>query len=157
MIGKLSQVEIDQFLHEHLIGRIGCYADGLTYVVPTSYAYDGTNIYALSPEGMKVQMMRKNPHVCFEVDDTRNMGNWKSVIAWGLFREIREINQRKDALQKLVDRKLPITSSETTHLTPQWPFTVEDLNSIKGVVFSIKLFERTGRFETNSATATMVG
>ena len=62
------------------MGRIGCYADNEIYVVPITYAYQDGFIYAHSKEGKKVQMMRQNPKVCFQVDAMENMTNWRSVI-----------------------------------------------------------------------------
>ena len=38
---ELTRAEIDQLLRERTVGRIGCHADGVTYVVPVIYAYDG--------------------------------------------------------------------------------------------------------------------
>ena len=84
----MNAAEIEQLLQQQLVGRIGCHVDGLTYVVPVSYAYEGNYIYCHALEGMKINMMRKNPDVCFEVDNTKNLANWQSVIAWGSFEEL---------------------------------------------------------------------
>jgi nitroimidazol reductase NimA-like FMN-containing flavoprotein (pyridoxamine 5'-phosphate oxidase superfamily) len=147
MLGKLTSVEIEEVIQHQVVGRIGCHANGMTYVVPVSYAYDGDYIYVRTFEGLKVDMMRKNPKVCFEIDTMHNMGNWESVIAWGDFEELHEASGRKEALQKLMDRALPFISSETTHLTPQWPFPSSNPGNIEGIVFRIKLTDKTGRYE----------
>src|SRR5579884_3829250 len=89
MFGELSQEQIDQVLHAGIVGRIGCHAEGKTYVIPISYVYDGESIYAQSLAGLKLQMMRLNPEVCFEVDQIKNASNWQSVIAWGTFEELK--------------------------------------------------------------------
>src|SRR6476661_1514067 len=83
MIGELNEAEIDALLKEKAVGRIACHEKDFIYLVPLSYAYDGQYIYIRSLEGTKVNIMRKNPQVCFEVDDITDMANWKSVIAWG--------------------------------------------------------------------------
>src|SRR4051812_48063800 len=101
MFGKLNPEEIEELLKQQLIGRIGCHADGLTYVVPVSYAYDGTYIYCHTFEGMKVDMMRKNSNVCFEVDNTKTLSNWKSVVTWGSFEELPAGVSRQEALKVL--------------------------------------------------------
>ncbi|MEI6948555.1 pyridoxamine 5'-phosphate oxidase family protein [Paraflavisolibacter sp. H34] len=147
MISRLNNEQMEELLKQQCIGRIGCHADGVTYVVPISYAYDGRYIYAHTHEGMKVQMMRKNPQVCFEVDDTANMANWKSVIGWGEFEELNEPQKRIQALDHLLGRKLPFNSSATTHLGPCWPFSGSDPGEIKGIVFRILLQKKTGRLE----------
>ena len=147
MFGKLNAVEIEEVIRHQIVGRIGCHADDVTYVVPISYAYDGEYVYAHTFEGMKLDMMRKNPKVCFQTDVMYNMGNWQSVIAWGEFEELEKTDQRNNALKILVDRSLPFISSETTHLTPHWPFPSTDFGSIEGIIFRIKLASKTGRFE----------
>lgn len=153
MLGLLDNIQIEEVLTRQIMGRIGCCGDGVTYIVPISYAYDGEYVYGHATEGMKIDIMRQNTDVCFEVEEMKDMANWKSVIAWGTFEELTDQTQRKKGLQTLVDRVLPLISSETTHLSPQWPFPVSDINTIKGIVFRIRLEKKTGRFETNLATS----
>ena len=150
MIGELNTGEIEELISRQFVGRIGCHTDELTYIVPVSYAYDGTYVFGRTFEGMKIAMMRSNPKVCFEVDNTKNLANWQSVIAWGEFEEIKDPAERANALQKLQDRVLPIISSETMHITPQWPFSSGDMNSIDGIVYRIRLTKKTGRFEKSA-------
>lgn len=88
MIGELGPHQIEQVLHEQVIGRIGCHARGRTYVVPITYAYDGDAIVGHTGDGLKVQMMRENPEVCFEVEDLRHLPRWSSVIAQGRYEEL---------------------------------------------------------------------
>jgi nitroimidazol reductase NimA-like FMN-containing flavoprotein (pyridoxamine 5'-phosphate oxidase superfamily) len=147
MIGQLETNEIEKVLSQQLLGRIGCRLGDVIYIVPVSYVYDGRYVYVRSKDGMKVDMMRKNPEICFEVESFQDLGNWKTVIAWGSFEELSDEEERKAALQKLYRRHLPIVSSETTHLSPHWPFEPADLNSIEGVVFRVELTKKTGRFE----------
>jgi nitroimidazol reductase NimA-like FMN-containing flavoprotein (pyridoxamine 5'-phosphate oxidase superfamily) len=87
VITELSQAEIDELLREQVVGRIGCHADGLTYVVPVIYAYDGDALYVASVDGQKVRMMRANPEVCFEVDEYEP-GSWRSAIVQGVYEEL---------------------------------------------------------------------
>jgi uncharacterized protein len=42
-------------------------------------------------------------------------------------------------------------SSETMHLTPEWPFAPKKDERINGIFFRIALAEKTGRFEKNAA------
>jgi nitroimidazol reductase NimA-like FMN-containing flavoprotein (pyridoxamine 5'-phosphate oxidase superfamily) len=86
-IFELDREEIDALLHVQVVGRIGCHADGLTYVVPVIYAYDGECLYAHTLVGQKVAMMRANPDVCFEVDEYVG-GSWRSAIVQGRYEEL---------------------------------------------------------------------
>ena len=49
---------------------------------------------AHSLKGMKIEMMRKKPKVCFEVDEMKNFTNWRSVIVWGEYQEFTEERER---------------------------------------------------------------
>jgi len=150
MIGNLSSAEIEAVLTGNLIGRIGCHADGLTYVVPVSYAYDGQFIYVRTQEGMKINMLRKNPELCFQVDILENMANWKSVVVWGRFEELKEPELREAALQKLFDRNTPAVTGRNVRFYEEWPFSPADPGSIPGIVFRVHITEKTGRFEDST-------
>jgi len=88
MIESLTQEETDALLREQVVGRVGCHADGLTYVVPVIYAYDGATITVATVEGQKTRMMRANPSVCFEVDVYEGPGRWRSAIVQGTYEEL---------------------------------------------------------------------
>ena len=151
MFGSLQQQEIEEVLTRQYVGRLGCSANGRTYIVPISYAYDGNYLYFhAAREGDKIQMMRENPEVCFQTDTMENMASWKSVICRGTFEELTKEAERTEALKVLLARELPIITSQTVRITPSWPFQPEDYNEIKGIVFRIRITEKTGRFENIS-------
>jgi nitroimidazol reductase NimA-like FMN-containing flavoprotein (pyridoxamine 5'-phosphate oxidase superfamily) len=155
MIGKLTPEEIENLLHQQFIGHLGCQDKDTVYVVPVSYAYEGGNIYCHSFEGQKVAMMRNNRKVCFQVDEMKDMANWKSVITWGNFEEIDDEMERRRALHILSARRLPISSSITTHLGQTWPFTDQGVNVLKdvgGLFFRISLKEKSGEYESSSVS-----
>ena len=87
---ELSRGEIDVFLRDQRIARLGCHAGGVTYVVPLIYAYKDGAVVAVTMEGRKTAMLRENPQVCVEVDeyDVDGRGSWRSVIAYGTFVEL---------------------------------------------------------------------
>lgn len=157
MLGTLSEIEIEAVLKEQLVGHLGCHANDMTFVVPMSYAYDGMYVYGHSAEGLKIDLMRRNPEVCFEVENMKDQANWKCVIAWGAFEELHDPPEKLAALKVLLDRILPLESSETTHLYPEWPFPSNNICDIKGVVFRIRLSRKTGRFENDNISPSMAG
>ena len=147
MLGKLNDTQIEEVLANNVLGRIGCHDDGRTYIVPINYVYDGKNIIAHSTPGMKIQMMRHNPQVCFEVDVMEDTSSWKSVIAWGEFEELTNKEERNKAIRILMDRKLPSFSSVTTKLSADWPFAKSGFDDVTGIIFRVALKTKTGRFE----------
>ncbi|HEX3453235.1 MAG TPA: pyridoxamine 5'-phosphate oxidase family protein [Gaiellaceae bacterium] len=87
---ELSRGEIEEFLRTQRIARLGCHADGVTYVVPLIYAFEDGAVVAVTTEGRKTAMLRDNPRVCVEVDeyDADGKGSWRSVIAQGTYEEV---------------------------------------------------------------------
>lgn len=157
MLGILQSTQIDEVLQKELIGRIGCHDDGETYIVPISYVYDGQAIYCHTQEGKKTAMMRKNPEICFQVDQLRDMANWSSVLVQGTYEEITDRQQRNHAMGSLLNRYLPMVSSMTMHLGKYWPFRPTDTQDIQGVVFRINIKNKSGRFELSGASPHLPG
>ncbi len=147
MIGKLNEQQIEEVLKTQVLGRIACHANDVTYIVPIVYAYDENSIIARSNDGLKIDIMRKNPKVCFEVEDIKDLANWKTVILWGDFVEITEAEDRTNAIDKLLHRHLPMVTGEMARFTPNWPFKPDNLNEIEGIIYKIDITKRTGRFE----------
>jgi uncharacterized protein len=150
MIGFMNKAQVDHLLKSEVVGRIACSADGKIYIVPITYVYDGQRILAHTTVGLKVDIMRVNPLVCFEVDHIDNLANWQSVIASGIYKELNG-KEAEDALQELVNRVHPVhpfITSETSaprHSLDN-PHAVVSPH-IEVVVFEIEITEATGKFE----------
>lgn len=140
MLGTLDEKQIDHVLRGETVGRIGVHADGRTYVVPTTYVYDGEAVYAHSAEGLKIRMMRNSSSVCFEVDRIDDMANWRSVIAWGTYEELSG-DIATAAMNLLRSRLSPLTASETAG-----PAGRAGRDGVE-VAYRIWITERTGRYE----------
>lgn len=153
MIGQLQREEIEKILKENVVGRIGCHDGKKTYVVPVNYVYDDKFIFAHSVLGMKIRMMRKNPQICFEVDEMKSFTNWTSVIVWGEYQELSDERDRYYAMKLFVDRMMHMKISETAippttadkRVHPRSPGT------IKPIVYRIVITEKTGRFENEES------
>jgi nitroimidazol reductase NimA-like FMN-containing flavoprotein (pyridoxamine 5'-phosphate oxidase superfamily) len=138
MIGIMSADEIDATLRRHRVGRIGCSVNDRPYVVPMNYAYDGTYVYSCALPGRKIDVMREQPLVCFEVDEIESASIWRCVIAEGIFEELSGEESRRHALAQLAARD--------AGLVPPSPILGERV-----VVFRLRLTERSGRFERRDA------
>lgn len=148
MLGTLSPAEIEDLLQAEVVARIGCHAQGRTYVVPVTYAYDGEGLLIQSADGLKLRMMRENPRVCVEVDHIDNLANWRSVIAWGRFEELLG-DDAVAGLARLHARLRPLTVSETTPhaATLAAGETIVRSGNGHAAIYRIHLLEKTGRFE----------
>lgn len=147
MRGELNEMQIDNLLLSHSVGRIGCSDGKKPYVIPVTYVYDGKDIIGQTKEGLKLKIMRKNPNVCFEVDRMPDMTNWQSAIITGTFHELKGKEGDK-ARDYLFEHVLPLMTSSTIHPHEhQVTGKVDDSNRIKPVMYKIKIKEKSGRFE----------
>ena len=153
MLGDLNPDQIETLLTNEAIGRIGCSNNGITYVVPITYVYDDGYVYAHSKEGMKIQMMRLNPMVCFEIDKMDDHANWQSVVAWGRYEELKG-NDQKMGLQKLISKFSLTTSSETSMPSHEdGDAHQNNAGQYKAIIYRIKLLEKTGKYEKHDCPA----
>jgi nitroimidazol reductase NimA-like FMN-containing flavoprotein (pyridoxamine 5'-phosphate oxidase superfamily) len=143
MLGTLDQARIEELLHEETVGHLGCSDATRTYVVPTSYAYDGESVYAHSYDGLKLRMMRDNPQVCFQVERREGIGNWRSVIAWGRYEELTGADAAH-ALRLIMERFAPLMGLDPDAPPPSHGAASEQ----PSFVYRIRLGEKTGRFES---------
>src|SRR5580658_2404206 len=107
MVGKLEKSEIEGLLMSATHAHLGCHADGKTYVVPISFAYDGQRVVGYTSPGQKTEMMRLNPDVCIQVEEITDLANWQSAIVWGRYVEL-EVSEAAIALGLLIDKYGPI-------------------------------------------------
>jgi nitroimidazol reductase NimA-like FMN-containing flavoprotein (pyridoxamine 5'-phosphate oxidase superfamily) len=143
VLGRLSRARITKVLRDGTVGRIGVSNGDHTYVVPISYVYDGDSIYGHSRLGQKIRMLRKNPSVCFGVDEIDDLANWRSVIAQGTYEELN--GDLAAAAAKLIRARLgPLTTSATAGPS--------GATGRAHVSYRIRLRETTGRYERTRKT-----
>lgn len=148
MVGHLTEEEITSVLRENVLGRIGCCDGNQSYVVPINYYFDGEAIVMHSEVGMKINIMRRNPNVCFEVDELKDFTNWKSVIVFGRYEEIEDEAEKKVVMEAFINSMMRIKLSETAllpeiHKARLHPRT----GPLETVIFRIAIDKMTGRYE----------
>lgn len=144
MLGSLNKKQLTDLLDRQTLGRLGCHVDGETYIVPVNYVYKDNVIYAHSGVGKKIEMMRKNPKVCFQVDEIKDNFEWSSLIVWGHYEEL-EAEVRQQVMQGIIHRIMPLTyKSGQTSSHAIDPSLHQDL-----VVYRIIIEEGSGRFESH--------
>ena len=88
-IHELTITECNAALSRAKVGRLACARDNQPYVLPFNLAFDGGSyLYGFTTLGKKVEWMRSNPLVCFEIDEVKNHNNWSSVIVFGSYEEL---------------------------------------------------------------------
>jgi uncharacterized protein len=142
-MSKLPRQQIDRILYAQTFGHIGCYLEGKTYIIPMNYVYDGENIYGHSTDGMKLEMMRTNASVCFQVDQVDDPSHWHHVITWGTFQELLG-DEAAQALYMLAQRLTTlIASGQSLH-----EMRCQEASCDRKIcIFRIRLNKKAGHFE----------
>ncbi len=115
VISKMTPNEIDQFLTHARVGRIGLSLKDGPYVVPVGYCWEDGRIFFHSCfSGTKMDAMRRDPRVCFQVDESLSDGSmYKSVMIRGDVEIIDDPEEMVPYLQSLIDKyRVPVSFDE---------------------------------------------
>ena len=75
---------IVSIIRRSTVCRLGMSDDGQPYVIPMSFGYqDGAVYFHCTPEGRKIEILRKNPRVCIEFDVDCLLKTGDSACKWG--------------------------------------------------------------------------
>jgi nitroimidazol reductase NimA-like FMN-containing flavoprotein (pyridoxamine 5'-phosphate oxidase superfamily) len=140
MLRELSAEECEALLRRHHFGRVAMRDAEGAYLVPISYAFADDAVYGHAAPGRKIMLMRRWPHVAFQVDEIENGAHWRSVIVRGRFEEL------KDEASQFRARMLLLKVFEGDHMSVTAGHghrtTLAD-----AVLFRIRAEEITGRAE----------
>ena len=87
-IHEMTIDECYSALQKASVGRLGCALNNQPYVVPINFAFDGSCLYGFTTLGQKVEWLRANPLVSFEIDEVTGHNNWMSIILFGRYEEL---------------------------------------------------------------------
>ena len=152
MLGKLTEKQIDELISRQVTGRLGCVENDKAYIVPINYFYKNSTVFAHSARGKKINMMRKNPVVCFQVDEIQSIFRWQSAILWGTYEEITDPVQKHQAMQGIIHRLMPLTEEPADHPSrglSSGEAELEDNDEL--IVYRINIAEKTGKFESRNS------
>lgn len=140
MLRELTIDECESLLRRHRHGHIAMRDAEGAYVVPISYAYADGAIYGHAAPGRKIALMRRWPHVAFQVEDVEHGARWRSVVVRGRFEELHgeddQFRCRALLLKAFEGNHMSLTAGHG-HRT-----TLAD-----AVLFRIRIEEMTGRAE----------
>lgn len=136
---------MDAFLKEALICRLALCDGSRPYIVPMIFAYHEECLFLHSAkEGKKMELLRRNNQVCFEVDENRGLLPAQSPCSWGLnYRSligygeavlVEDVQEKEEGLRRIMEKV-----DRGKHL----PFSREALHAV--VVIKVIIEEITGK------------
>jgi nitroimidazol reductase NimA-like FMN-containing flavoprotein (pyridoxamine 5'-phosphate oxidase superfamily) len=114
-----GQARLEAILAQAPVCRLGLAEPGpkgaVPYVVPVFFAYRDGKMYVHSAvEGRKIELLRRNPRVCVEVDEYRGVvpaekpcgysSLFRSVLASGTARLLEDAQAKREALDLLMEK-----------------------------------------------------
>ncbi len=140
--------EVETILQTAMVGRLGTCANGTPYITPMNFTYDKETAKIFlhcANEGRKLENIRTNPNVCFEVEEVKEVivkqptcassVAYRSVIMFGSIKILSDLHAKDYALQKLAEKYAP--------QNPKISFTDAMLN--KTNVLEIEIREMTAK------------
>jgi nitroimidazol reductase NimA-like FMN-containing flavoprotein (pyridoxamine 5'-phosphate oxidase superfamily) len=106
-------------------------------------AFDGgTYLYGFTTLGLKVEWMRSNPLVCFEIDEVKNHNDWSSVIVFGSYEELPD-KPEYEAARRLAHRfvQKKVMWWEPAYISKEHR---DNPHSLTPIFFRIKIENMTG-------------
>lgn len=80
-----TREEIVEIIERAAVCRLGLCSENVPYVVPLNFGYSGGCLYLHSArEGRKMDMIRANPRVCFEIDIDAELIPSDQPCDWGM-------------------------------------------------------------------------
>jgi uncharacterized protein len=132
-------------MEEALVCRIGLSDDGMPYIVPTNFGLGENCLYLhCATEGRKLDILRKNDRVCFEVDLLREISQepqpcgwgarYESVIGFGRAVFVNDHDEKRAALDRIME-----------HNGAEGPFSYPDETLARTAVIRIDIESITGK------------
>jgi uncharacterized protein len=80
-----ERATIDEILNKEMVCRVAMCDGNEPYVVPLSFAHVGKSLYFHSAHaGRKLDVIKKNNRVCFEVDGDVTLRRGDEACSWGM-------------------------------------------------------------------------
>lgn len=145
---QMSETEIASLFTEAQVGRIATIdSNGFPYIAPVHFVYFNSKIYIHGLiRGQKIDNIKNNPKVCFEVDKMERMllddlpcdvnTEYTSIVAFGMATMIEKHGDKIAVLEKFVEKYVPHLAGKTF---PE--------NVVKGTgVIEVAITECTGKY-----------
>lgn len=108
-----DQKIIEEILSESEICRLAMMDGDKPYILPFNYGYKDNCIYIhCAKEGKKINLLRKNGEVCFEIEHTAQLierekacdwtERYRSIVGYGLVEILTEFEEKEKGLEILM-------------------------------------------------------
>ena len=139
------QAELEEIFREAIVCRLAIADGDAPYIVPLNFGYQDNTLYFHSAaEGRKLDLLRKRPDVCFEVESGVKIVRGTTACDWGVsFRSI--IGFGRAELVEGADEKRRALDVIMRHHGAEEPFDYPESNLKVTTVIRVDIEEMTGK------------
>lgn len=140
---------LEQVLKSAVICRVAMMDGELPYMIPLNYGYrDGCLYIHSAPEGKKINLLRMNPEVCFEVEDEMEITRGEQACDWSTrYRSVVGYGHVEILLEEK-DKQLGLELIMAQHGAPELN-TFNQKNLDRMVILKLTITSMTGKQSSN--------
>jgi nitroimidazol reductase NimA-like FMN-containing flavoprotein (pyridoxamine 5'-phosphate oxidase superfamily) len=139
-----DRAQIDAIIRGAKVCRLGLCDDGEPYIVPMCFGYDGEFLYFHSAtEGRKLEILRRQPRVCVEVDEMLAMVEAENACGWSMsYRSVMGLGT-VEILEDPIAKRAGLAVVMAQYSDRDFTFADKAIDRV--CVFRVRLDEVTGK------------
>jgi uncharacterized protein len=140
-----DRAEIESIIQQAQVCRVALAVDNVPYIVPMNYGYrDNALYFHCAAEGKKLDMVRRNNQVCFEMDiDYELLSPTEKVCTWGSkYRSIIGFG-KAFIIEKWQEKAAALNIITAHHGAPHHEFSEKELEQVR--IIKIGISSMTGK------------
>ena len=136
--------ELESIMETAAVCRIGLSENNIPYVVPVNYGYKENRLYFhAAPQGKKIDIIRQNNHVCFEIDIDCEVVKSETPCAWGMrYRSVIGFG-KAFPVQEFEEKKAALNLICAHYSGNAFDFTKDQMEKV--AVFRVEIESMTGK------------
>jgi uncharacterized protein len=136
--------EIDDIIRRCRVCRLATCDEGQPYIIPLSFGYDGRFLYFhAAPEGRKIDIVKRNNLVGFELDILHDIVTAEQACKWGVKYESVIGSGTAEIVDDLEAKKEALEWIMRQYGSGAWDFPEEIMK--KTLVFRVRILEISGK------------
>ena len=141
-----DSAEIDGILEKALFGHLGVCDGDEPYVLPLNFGVsEGAIYFHCAPDGRKLDVLRRNPKACFQVETDTDLVASTMACGWGMFYRSVVVSGVVSVVESLEEKARGLTAlmKKCAGASFSHEFTEQELGAV--VVLRLDPVSRTGK------------
>ena len=143
-----DNVQLEAIIRKSDVCRIALADNNIPYIVTLNFGYSGGDhpclYFHCAPEGRKVDMIKKNNYVCFQMDNDHEITQGEKGCDWGMkFSSV--VGYGRISFVKEKDQKIKALDCLMSQYSERSDFLYEDKNLDRILILKLDIEEISGK------------